>query len=225
MRTFSQIIDEMIDELKRPDMRATLVSYLNTTVRELHKRSSGGIAVHYGENRVETTYEITETPIVWEIPSPQQFQDLETIYVPTRGVYLTKSKPGVALRPSDNPLDRFYYYRTGPAFALAGLEVGESVNISYFAYPPRLEYAAVADRVCWYDPSVESYVVADSWAGTDAEAKAKVTNWLLERYGDELREGVRVKIYRRLNNPEQASQSHLTFEAAKMAIQLAEGME
>lgn len=223
MYTFSQLVDSLVLEHQRPDMRETIAGYLNQTIRDVHAKGTAGLLQLFGENRREVIFTPPAAPAVWPIPIPAVFQHLEAVYAVERAVYLQARRPHVSLVPSRDPLARYYYYRTGGAYALSGITPNEQVRISYFEYPPYLFYYTHENRPATYDRSAGAYVVNEAWAGTDAEALALVTNWLIERYGETLKEGVRVKLYRRLAATEQATQSYATFEMQRAAIQNSEG--
>lgn len=225
MTTFSQLIDEVIvQELKRPDFRLVAAAWLNQTIRDVHSKTSSRAAIFFGENRNEEEFTIPSLPALWPIASPSRFQKIEAIYASERGVYLTDRLPSVIYTQSDNPLDRFYYYRSGPNIVMNGLVEAEIVKLSYFLLPKMLTYYTEASRPAYWDPIAEEYVVSESFPGTDQEAVALVSNWLLERHGEALKEGVRSKAYKRLDNENQAKMTWSEFESMREAIHHLEGV-
>lgn len=53
MTTLSQLVDDLLVELVRPDMRSMLVDYANQTVREMHFRPATNAPVLFDANRYE----------------------------------------------------------------------------------------------------------------------------------------------------------------------------
>lgn len=225
MTTFSQLVDELaVSELKRPDMRVSIASWLNQAVRDVHSKSSSRAAVEFGENRVELETTFATLPAVWPIPIPARFQKLEAAYAPQRGVYLKDQNPKIVYANSDNPMDRFYYYRSGSTFVFNGIDIDETLRLTYFQFPPMLQYYTPATRPAVWDAEAQEFVVDAGWAGTDQEALDAVTHWLLIRHPEALKEGVRPKVYHRLDNEVQSKTAWSAFEAMREAIHHLEGV-
>lgn len=231
MTTFSQLVDEMVVETRRPDLRSELATYLNQTIREVHFEPTKGNVVFYAENRKED--QITATSIdaqIWDIPSPTNFQGMEAVRFPNvscgRISYAVEARPGPSLLSKP-----FFYYRTGPSFVFGGTVgyggVGALIQLSWFEYPPALKYKAalpVNQREATYD--VESgwtyYTVNSvdygSTADLQAQARAKVTNWILLRWSDVLREGLRAKVYKRLSDQLRAQTSYSLYSQLRQGL-------
>lgn len=220
MTTFSQLVDSLaIVELKRPDLLASTASWLNQTIRDVHSKAAPArSAVMFGENRVEEEFIPAELPAVWPIPNVARFQKLEAVYAPQRGVYLKDKNPGIVFNDTLNPMDRFFYYRTGSNFAFNGIAESEPLNLTYFLFPPYLNYYPVASRPITWDLESEAFVLSGSWGGTLEEAMAKSTNWLLIRHYEALKAGVRHKMYIRTDSLERAKLVWSDFEATREAI-------
>lgn len=225
MTTFSQVVDDLaIHELKRPDLLASISSWLNQTIRDVHSKSQPArSAVLFGENRVEEEFAPSTLPAVWPIPVIQRFQQLEAVYAPQRGVYLEQKNPAVALRASQNPFDRYYWYRSGSNIVFNGVAAEEPLRLTYFQFPPMLLYYKLSERPAVYDLESDEYNVSDSFGGTPAEALALTTHWLLQRHSEALKVGVRHKVYIRMNSLEQAKLVWSDFESTREAIHHLEG--
>src|SRR6478735_8331283 len=99
MTTFSQLVDEMIVETRRPDLKTEIATYLNQTIREVHFEPSRGNVVHYGENRKETQLTANvDSGYIWDIPNPSTFQGIEAVRFPSqmlgRAEYAPEARPG-----------------------------------------------------------------------------------------------------------------------------------
>ena len=84
MTTFSQLVDEVAFETKRPDLLAEIATYLNQTIREVHFEPSRGNVAFYSNNRREfQNVATTETGQIWDIPNPSAFQAIEAVRYPS----------------------------------------------------------------------------------------------------------------------------------------------
>src|SRR5690606_18860425 len=135
MTTFSQLIDSVIRESRRPDLRTIIESQLNLTVRELHADSRTGMALRYGANLKELVVLATaETGFVWKIPDAHLFQNLEAVYYPNQEVTPKSRSPGSAMAYMDSPDGIYYFYRTGDAYAFSGYGgLNEPIYLAYYA--------------------------------------------------------------------------------------------
>ena len=52
MTTFSQLVDSVVEDTRRPDLRTTIGQYVNQQIRELHIGPNGA-AMKYNDNLVE----------------------------------------------------------------------------------------------------------------------------------------------------------------------------
>jgi len=216
MSTFSEIVDELATvEFNRPHLKVLIASYLNQTIRDVHSRKDTRTTVRFGENLREIEFTPVSEPIVWSIPDPPNFQAIEAVYLPSIDKYLTERLPSSAHRSNDNPSDRYYWYRTGSAFALNGVMLGQTVQIAYYEFPGSLRYVEPAQR----PPAGGTLVIVEQ----GVPVVVQMSNWLLDRYGEQLKEGVRAKLYRRLDNEIQARLSWSEFESVREAIHLSEG--
>jgi len=219
MTTFSQLVDDIaFNEFNRPHMRTLVASFLNQTIRDVHSRKSSRSTVKFGENLRETEFVVTEEPAIWAIPSIPNFQILEAFYLPSVGQYLTERLPSNALGQSDNPLDRYYWYRTGSAFALGGVCLNQTVRVAYYQYPRSLAYFEKGFRLTEWDEFNQVF----TFNGTAALEQS--TNWLIRRYSEQLKEGVREKMYLRLGDDTRIQVAWSRFEALRGQIHLSEGV-
>lgn len=242
MTTFTQLIDDMVSETLRVDMRQTMADYLNQTIREVHNKSRAtpqgneSMPVLYPDNRVEelvTLSGITEDTLtyLWPIPKMTVFQQMEAVYY--RGVsrYAQLRNPKSALLVSSAEISaKFYYYRTGAYFALVNPGAdGQLVALSWFEYPRNLPLYGIGVSPVLYDNITEEYSLNPKRADqtlTLEQGLALSTNWLLQRHTDAIREGLRAKIYKRLSDGSNRAQlAYSQFEVLKTSIQNTESLE
>lgn len=80
MTTFSQLVDKMVLELKRPDLQTEIATYVNQTIRELHADPKSGNAVFFDSNLQEAQIQATvDTGQTWTIPKVSTFQGMKAV--------------------------------------------------------------------------------------------------------------------------------------------------
>jgi hypothetical protein len=166
---------------------------------------------------------------IWDIPNPMTFQTIEAVEFPslclgTNG-YAHEVTPGPRIRTQPS-----IYYRSGASFVFGGAVgyggVGGKINISWFEYPPALKYKDATHREAQFD--VESgwtYYDLTGVGGLDYTQDAnkplallRVTNWVLQRWADVLREGLRAKVYKRLSDQLRATTSYSLYAQLRQGI-------
>lgn len=230
MTTFSQLVDSVIAESRRPDLRTIIENQLNLTMRELHADAKTGLALRYGANLVELSIQPdTEPGYTWTIPNPHLFQNLEAVYYPLLGVAPKLRNPGSAMAYLQNPDGQFYFYRTGDAYAFAGYGGVEGlIYLAYYARLRRLKYLSPAQRLVTWDIDAQDFVFADSIAGDEEEQQAALqaeTNWMLMRHEDLLAQGVRSKVYARLGDQNRSRLAYSLYESLRPGMVSAESFE
>lgn len=231
MTTFSQLVDEMVLETKRPDIVADIATYLNQTIREVHFEPSRGNVVHYNENRREHQLTATvDNGEIWDIPNPASFQGIEAVRFASTGYgrleYAQEATPGPML--SSKP---FFWYRSGSAIVFGGTQgyggIGSVIQISYFEYPSSLKYKLNAAREATYDIET-GWSYAETYDDSDenrAIARARTSNWLLLRWADVLREGLRAKVYKRLSDEIRQRTSYSLYSQLRQGLYTSEVAE
>lgn len=232
MSTFSQLVDELTIEHLRPDLRTTISSYLNATIREVHMHETTQLPVYYESNRLEVDVVVaTDPPALWAIPKVTRFQAIETIYYPDFGEYATKRAPSRIYQPHlvGSP---FFWYRSGPTIALGGLNITNKAKISWFEYPRALTYYAAAARPATWDAASESLIYntvgSTDYDATDESrelAEELTTNWLLQRWGEMLKQGTRNKIFARLGEEARTRTSYSMYVSQRVQCVNSESME
>lgn len=229
MTTFSQLVDEMVTETRRPDLRSEIATYLNQTIREVHFEPSRGNVVFYVANRreIEITAASDESE-VWDIPNPATFQGVEAVRFASMN-HLGRLPWAKGVNPgSIMAVEPFYWYRAGSQLAFGGTigygGIGGKIQLSYFEYPRALKYRTAELREAVYDvDSGWTYNTVDSvdYGSTDElklEAQEKTTNWLLLRWADVLREGLRAKVYKRLSDEGRQRTSYSLYQQLRQGL-------
>jgi hypothetical protein len=220
MTTFSQLVDDVVTELLRPDLKTAIAAYTNQTIRELHFKPGSNVPVKYDANRFEDELTITtDGSWSWAIPSATRFQDVEAIYLDYIGRYVERRNPRIALEVSYEPYADLYWYRSGPSISIAGVRDGWTGKISYFMYAQTFAYKTVSQRVVVYDADTDSYKFRDGTPGTPTEEQLdRETCWLLQRWADTVKEGVRAKAWKRLADGDRARMAYSSFESMRDAV-------
>lgn len=217
MTTFSQLVDDIVKETLRFDMLDTIAAYTNQTLRDVHFKPSLNVPILYDANRYEDTLTVTNDGMwSWPIPSNTRFQAVEAVWFNEPGIYWKPRNPRVALDYSMEPDAFAYYYRSGPIIAFNGVVLGWTGKISYHMFPKPLQYKKLG-RLIKYDSDSDTYVLADGSAPTEEQLDSE-TNWLLMRWADTIKEGVRAKLYKRLGEIERTKLCYSAFENMRATI-------
>lgn len=227
MSTFSQLIDELTLEHKRPDLRSVIEAYLNLTTREVHFQPLTGASILYESNRLEDEWTVPSLPATWPIPNAPRFQRFETAYYKNRGCYAHKKHPTRALEHGIDALDP-YWYRSGQYLIFNGISVGDAVKQSWFEFPQRLIYYSEAVRPATYNIQSDAFTYLPSYdvdAATRLAAEILVTNWLILRWAEVLKQGVRAKIFARLGEESRAKMAFSAFESLRRGLNTTEANE
>lgn len=226
MFTFSQMVDEIVSEVKRPDLASEISRYVNQTVRECHFSTDRQAAIFYRENFNELLLTATlEEAQTWSVPNPTTFQKMAGVKFPGQfdseghGVWATETVPGRHL----NQLCHFFY-QVGGEFVFSGYGgVGGQIAIGYFAFPASLKYKALAARPASYDPESGWSYHEDIVTDEDKEAARLVsTNWLLMRWSDVVSEGVRAKVFKRVSDTERARNCYSLYGQLRQGLMTSE---
>lgn len=228
MTTFSQLVDSLVLEHVRPDLRAAIEQYVNLTIRELHvNRPPLSGPVFYDANLVEAqiTADVANG-YVWEIPDAHLFQKIEAVRFDMYG----NGREAFARErtPSSMQIESRYdklFYRSGYTYSFIGYGgIGGVISIAYFAVPRRLRYYQTG-RPCVWDIDSQAFTYATAYAGSDnlkAEARLLCTNWMLDRWEDHIAQGVRCKVYSRLGDTERARLAYSTYDGMRNDIVMTE---
>ena len=218
MTTFSQLVDDIVTELLRPDLRDTIATYANQTVRDIHFRPSSNSPILYDENRFEEALQFTtDGTWLWKIPSVTRFQGVESVFLDSPGIYVPPRNPKVALQVSDQPWADVYQYRSGPYITIHGVFVGGTGKMSYHMFPRTLAYKKKAERLIRFDADLDAYVLADGSEPTEAQLELE-THWVLQRWADTVKEGVRAKAWKRLGEMERTRLAFSAFESMRTGV-------
>ena len=226
MTTFSQMVDSIVSETRRPDFRETIAGYVNQAIREMHMGQNGAVQ-RFNDNLVEVILEAdAETGFQYELPLPHRFQVIEAVWYATQGVYADYRTPQSAFAFRDRPSSECYFYRSGSNLIFNGYGGQYSeIALAYFQFPTRLKYFAAALRpATWDDSAGWSYLLTyDVSAATRLNARELSTNWLLDRWEDMISQNVRAKVWARLNDTERAKVAFSASESLKSGLIVAEG--
>lgn len=214
MTTFSQLVDSMVLEFRRPDMRSAISNTVNQIVREIHSRPGTGSNVGFDANRCEDSLLlIGDGPYQWAMPSVTRFQILESALSKSRRLKLRRKTPQLYGR-GEFELPYPTYYQSGAVFCLDGVAQGDTILFSYFLYPARLAYYSPNNRPVSYDTATDQYLTQAGTVATDDELLT-VTNWVLARWTSVLEQGVRAALHRMLGDVDRARLAYSAYEQAR----------
>lgn len=229
MFTFSQMVDEIVAETKRPDLVVDISRFLNQTIREVHFSEDRGAIIFYRENFRESLLTAdVDSGFGWDIPEPTQFQSLAGVQYKNvfdddgEPVWSTETTPGRHLKG----MTRFHY-RGGGTYVFGGYGgVGAQIALGWFEFPRALKYKSQDARPAEYD--IESgWSYADGINSPELEEGARelVTNWLLMRWSDLIAEGLRAKIYKRLSDEARSRTSYSLYSSLRHGLWTSESFE
>lgn len=229
MNTFSQLVDKMVDESKRPDLKTEIASYLNLTLRELHQEPSKGNSIFYKDNLREI--QLLNAPadgLFWEIPNRAVFQGLagvryDILFADGNQTWAKEVQPGRIMAT-----EKYYYYRASGNFFFRNYGgLNASVSLAWYEFTPSLKYYVSGTRPAIYDSETgwtyaPSYDVDDD---TRALAQALTINWILERWDMVIEEGLRAKIFKRIDDTNRARTSYSLYTQLRQGIYTAEAAD
>lgn len=227
MTTFSQLVDKMVLETRRPDMRTEIATYLNQTIREVHFDPKSNAVLFYRENLIEEQLIVDkESGFGWKLPDPTCFQGMGLVRydsINTRDD-LTRYPP--ELTPGRGMVGKsIFYYRAGPNYYFAGCGgVNAVISLAYYEYPRGLKYYAAGNRPCEYDPDM-GFTYAAPFDGSEelhAAAIGFTTNWLLMRWSLVIEEGVRAKVYKRLSDTDRQRTAYSLYSQLRLGLSTSE---
>lgn len=222
MFTFSQLVDDMVSETKRPDLVSEIARYVNQTIREVHFDPQRNGAIFFDENfKEEQVVATSESQQVWNIENPTTFQKMAAVGYPTQWdrdhspIWATETSPGRHL----NSL-QYFYYRTGNSFVFSGYgAVGSRINLGWYEYPRSLKYKLPAARPATYDAEDGwTYAPGVNTPEMQEAAQILVTNWLLMRWNEVIAEGVRAKLYKRISDTDRSRTSYSLYQSLRQGL-------
>jgi hypothetical protein len=226
MTTFSQLVDSIVSETKRPDLVSEIVSYANQTIRECHLHPETSAIQFFPDNARETRLTANrEGSFTWAIPNRATFQKIHTVkYTGSydrlgQEVYPKEVTPGRHL--SDITA---YYYRVGKEFVFSGFYgINALIDIYWFAYPPSLKYMPANCRPMVFD-DFDQKIYSEAWIcdSSTEDADKLTTNWILESWSEVVKEGVRAKVYKRLSDTERARTCYSLYAQLRKGLVTAE---
>lgn len=226
MTTFSQLVDSVLAETSRLDLREHAISYLRQTIRECHLDPERNTAIFMWPNYAEVQLTADEdSAFSWQIPDTTRFQGeqmvrFDSVWEDGKQVYATPLISGFA-----GNRQRYAYQKVGDRFIFNGYgRSGGVISLAYFQFPAALKYYAVANRPATWDEET-GYTYHEDYNATpelQETARLLTTNWLLERWDMVLEEGLRAKLYKRLSDTERARTCYSLYMSLRLGLQNSE---
>jgi hypothetical protein len=223
MTTFSQLVDRVIGETRRPDLLTEVADYLNQTIRELHFTPDRGNVITYRDNLRELQLTAnSEAGFTWQIPNPALFQMMQAVRydsLHSRDVDFVYAPERVPSRALAN--HTIFYYRAGNTVVFSGYGgTNAIISLAYYEYPRRLKYRTMNDRqAIWDDETGWSYL--PDWAESQElqlDARNLCSNWILLRWADVCAEGLRAKVYKRLSDDARARTAYSLYSQLRQGL-------
>lgn len=223
MTTFSQLVDDMVLETKRPDMRAEIASYLNQTIRECMMDPETNAAVLLRENYREVAVQATsDLGFRWDVPRLDLLQAIDkvrfaSVWVDNQNPYAESVTPG----PKMTAACHAYQYGGGSLIFKGYGGLNAWIQISYYEFPRHLKYFAPSQTpAVWDDDAGWTYGADVILGDPDSElaARERSTNWLLMRWKTVVAEGLRAKIYKRLSDDTRARTCYSLYQSLRRGL-------
>lgn len=220
--TFSACVDEIMAESGRVDKRALISDYVNTSVKECQ-----AVAL-FASDMTEEEPVPTGDPFIWDVPS--------LLYKIKAVKYANGNWPDF-IQPGKGQIDKdYYYYRTGSSFAFigCGTSATDTVKIAYYSYRPRLRYYVVGQRPAIWDIDTRAWIYYDLTAygmldytlpQNQELARDLVTNWLLFRHYDMIKEGGLAKIFKNVTDAVRSGMAFSLFSSLRADLKNFEAHE
>ncbi len=222
--TFSSIIDEALALSGRgAASKNSILKYARSSMREAQ------IQAFFHRDRIELSITATAQPHIWT--SPNTIRMIETVRYPGN-VYPAFITPG-KLQRDPSELQDEYYYAASNYYAFANIDVGDTIDISYFSYFRSFIYYATAvrparfdlDTLTWeYLDNDGNYVASLSTTALEEAARDKVTNWLIFNWTELVLEGTLAKQFKIIKD-DKAGATFSLFERFKKDLLTAEPYE
>lgn len=201
-QTFSALVDRVVADSHRINLRDTIIGYVNVTVRECQ------VMAYFERDFVEDQIVGTNDPHIFTRPDALRL--MRTAYYPGWDVYPRYIMPGLAQQG-----EQFFYYGGPTYYVFKGHEAGQNIDIGYYMYQNRLVYFEDltsdlgrpakydADTAAWtyWDTGTQQFVSTLGTTALNEAAEAKVTNWLLFHWYDVIVEGTLAKIFKLIDDP------------------------
>jgi len=229
MTTLSQIVDELTLELVRPDLRLFIAAAANQTIREVHT-GQNGVTHRFASNRVENLLTVpdgTTDVYSWVIPNFNRFQSSEAYFYESVGRFAMQRPPGtINFSDRSSVSDRWFWYQSGNYICFSGFGLpGHRIQASGFWYPRSLLYHPVSERYAQYDVESDTWTYRYGSGVEEEEAQLRSTNWVLMRWSDLVREGVRAKVFKRLGDQLRAGLCFSAYQDMRIAMQMQETVQ
>lgn len=226
MYTHSQLIDNLVAELVRPDLLVALSNYLNQTIRELHTTTDNPpTPIDYVGNLGEAEL-IADADVgfSYTLANPYRFQRIESVYYVQFGKYATERKPS-SIKAFDGSVDgaEYGYYRSGNQVFFNNYGgTNASILIAWFDHIQRQSYYPAGQRPCEWNETTESFdyftVGPIDYGSTPAlqeRAQFLCTNWMIQRWYDTMMQGVRAKLWARLADDVRGKTAYSSYQTMR----------
>jgi hypothetical protein len=222
MTTFSQLVDSIVSETKRPDLVSEISSYVNQTIRECHQHPETNAIQFYADNAREQRLTATSlSGFTWDIPNRGRFQKMKIVKYSSiydrlgNDVFAEPTTPGRHLQDKE-----YYYYQVGKTFVFSGYGgLNAQIDLFWYEFPPSLAYMPKNCRPMEMD-EFGGKIYSQDWicdSSTD-DADKLTTNWLLESWTEVIKEGVRAKLYKRVSDTERARTSYSLYAQGRIGL-------
>lgn len=192
---FSEAIDELLAQVRRPEQRSNVPQYFNTTIRECDVFKGS----FFNRDLFEAVIVTTADPHIWA--KPTRFRSMRAVKYVESEEFPSYIQPGKRQVDNFGKLLDYYFYVIGTDFIFRGPTVAADINVAYYIYPRTFKYYAVADRPAVFDRELETWAYHTDYDINDTQralAEELVSHWLLIDWIELIKEGARARLYKNL---------------------------
>jgi len=197
MTTFSQLVDNVVQQSNRPNLLTRIATVVANVIYELHFTRRRGV-IFYAQNRREQLLTLTADQVFnWTAPPRLQIVEAARydgiLDYKNKQVYATPVKPG--RRMND---EKYYFYRNASGFIFVNCgSIGQTISVAYFQRLAPLVYYPVGQRPATWDESTATWSYLNAVTQQDKEAaEALVSNWLTQEHDAVILEGSLAAIWK-----------------------------
>jgi len=217
---FSEAVDELVAQARRPDQKVNVTQYMNTTLRECDVFQGS----FFNRDLLEAVITTTADPHIW--PKPTRFRSMRAVF------YVESEEFPLYIQPGKKQVDQYgnlldyFFYIVGTDFVFRGATSPASINVAYYVYTRTLKYYEVADRPAVYDRELETWSYHATYDTNDTQralAETLVGHWLLEDWPELLKEGARARLFKNLPDKEKTNPTFASYKSMQKDLINGEG--
>jgi len=218
MRTFSEVVDQVVIETRKPTHLATIIRITNKIIKELRTNYPSPydlveMLVHSGDPE-------HECPYIIDIPC--DYRDMRAVMY-SDCLFVKYRPPGLVQK-----LDKAFWYQSGNKLVFTGMAPWDSIKIAYYKAFVPYTYRKECDRQIKSNSDGCSFsfraAADDSWAPLDFNDPNQVArlgrhvDWVLQKFPEVVVDGVIADFNNQYGDPQIGRSVYQAFTRGKDEI-------